>query len=356
VLLWVVWLVVPEIHSGQWGAQPLARWDLEEEDGFWLRDPNQQWVIFPNVDRHAAEISGLGLTFAPSGGDLPLAVLWRSAGEETEHSTALAHPLSRSWTYVDLSGEPNWIGEIDVLGVRSLHDGPLQLSSVTLEVPGVWAGLTRAWRSFWVNEIFDESAVNFRDGSRILAIGFSAAAAVVVLAFLLVKLVQAAGARQLDWRSLCILAFGAWVVLDLRFTCDLVANARVDRDRYPSFGVADAVVSTDPYVPFAELVAAVERHVPASAKLAFLTDHWTYLIKSPYVFFPRQVIKRKKNLKRQADYIVVFLKDRASYLDRLQVLTVDGEKVVARRIAEVEDGGSIFEVIKPNRGGGRRAH
>jgi hypothetical protein len=146
------------------------------------------------------------------------------------------------------------------------------------------------------------------------------------------------------------------VVLDLRFTCDLMANARVDRVRYPSFGVADAVVSTDPYTPFAELVAAVETHVPADAVLAFLTDHWTYLIKSPYVFFPRQVVKGRKNLKRRADYIVVFLKDRAAYVERSQQLTVDEEKVVAKQIAKIDDVGAIYEVVEPSRRVGRRAH
>jgi hypothetical protein len=229
----------------------------------------------------------------------------------------------------------------------------MQLSAVTLEVSGVWAGLRRAWHGFWVNEIFDDSAVNFRDGSRILTMGFSTLVAVGVVAFLSVKLLQGARSRRLDWRSLSVLALGGWLVLDLRFTYDLVANARVDRLRYPSFAVADAVVSTDPYTPFAELVSAVEAHVPANAKIAFLTDHWTYLIKAPFVFFPRQVVKRKKNLKRQADYVVLFLKDDASYLDRVRLLSVEGEKVVARPIAQVEDVGTVYEVIKPNPQPGR---
>jgi hypothetical protein len=64
-------------------------------------------------------------------------------------------------------------------------------------------------------------------------------------------------------------------------------------------------------------------------------------------------VKRKKNLKRQADYVVLFLKDDASYLDRVRLLSVEGEKVVARPIAQVEDVGTVYEVIKPNPQPGR---
>lgn len=354
VLLGLVWLAIPGIRDAEWGGPPLARWNLER-DGFWLRDPYDRWIIFPGVDLQASQVSGLGLSFDAVGGDLPLAVVWRRAGDETEYSKALAHSLSRSWTYVDLSEEPNWVGEIDALGLRSLHDGPMQLKSVTLEVPGVSATLTRAWRSFWVPEIFDESAVNFRDGTRILTMGFAAALGFIVLAFLAVRIVQGGAIQRLDWRSLCIFAFGGWIVLDLRFTYDLAANAMVDRARYPSFGVADAVVSTDPYKPFADLVTAVEAHVPADARVAYLSDHWTYLIKGPFVFFPRQIFKRKKHLNRNIDYVVVFLKEGVSYLDRSHSLTIEGEKISAERIAQLDDNvGSIYRVIRRKRGGGRR--
>ena len=341
-VIWVLWLAAHGLGARQLGVAPIAQWDLAASATPWRVNPDHGWAVFGGalaVDRSP----GVSVTFEPRfGGSVVVAAMWRQAGDADWHWVRFAHPLSQQWAYLDLSAEPSWTGTVHDLAIATDGGFPLTIRAVALEARGPMAEVSRAWRSFVVAELFDQFSINFLYGAQVNQVTWSVPIMLALALFALLQLVVARRRRQpLDWSSLIALALAAWVVLDLRFTADLAANARADVTRFPVIANADAVVANDDPL-FAELVDAVRRAVPEHATIALYTDADAYMNKAQYVLFPR-IVANWSGRKLPPLYAMLYHRpirfDAASGL-----LTLAGAPQPARLIARPADDAAVFEM------------
>ena len=346
---WLAYLALPGFGSARLGAQPIADWDLTAS-GPWRSDPARGWASYIGDPLSADAAAGISVSIVPQPGLVQLAVMWQRAGESKWSGRQYRIEQARSWLYFGLARVPEWRGQISALRVATVGGEPLTVRRVTVEAAGPVAELSRAWRGFLVPELIEEHSPNFLMGAQVRGVGWALPVTLTLLAFVLVTLGHAAARRRAaDWRTLAGVALAGWILLDLRFSGDLLANARIDMTRFGSLGTADVVGAThDP--TYAALVQAVATQVPAHAALLFVTDDPGFMIRSQFVFFPHPVANWYHDWHGPAaEYLVAFRTQRVQFDAPRGLLTLsDGTAVPTRLVAQAGDG--AFVVALPRSG------
>jgi len=345
--VYLLWLIAPGVVAGRWRSPPLRIWNEQSDGATWVRNRDEGWVYALTEAFDAAASPGLALRIEPThGGQAVLEVQWRAFGEEAWHSHRFVCELGRTYGFYRLDADPGWVGEVSELAVRILERPAPEILALAVESRGVEASLRRAWDGFRTVEIFGDTAINTLSGTRVAGLGLSAVLSLALLAYLVPTLAAARRDSARAWRAFFTVALGAWCVLDLRFSADLVANARVDWARFPLLADADALVRGGP-PEYTALVDAVREHVPESARTVFLTDDPGFLIRAKYVFYPRPAGQTGKRARiTDNDYFVLFRDSGSRFDAATRTLRLrDGRDVPVRLIATT-DGGAIYAARK----------
>ncbi len=341
---------LPELLTARrWHAGPLAVFASDSLDAAWQSqgDSGATHVVWPF---DAVDAIGVGVEIEPrDGGEVLIGIRWRRSGEDDWYFHAQPHNVGRSRLIFRLDGDDSWSGEIAELTVSPLHDVPLEVRTLRIEAAGPLAALERLWFELAGAETYRQSSLNWLGGMRVGAVDWSWWMALIWLAHCGWRLALAGGRLAArDWQAIAGLALLLWVAADIRFTANLVTAAVHDLKRFPSLlsaEAADGVVSTgDPL--YRDLVRQVRERVPPDAKLGFVTADPSLLIRSRYVFYPRQVVHPPRRwIAVRPEYVALLGNDQVRYLPDREVLRW-GQfgRLPVRPIASLGDRAGIFQV------------
>lgn len=297
----------------------------------------------------AVDAIGVGVEIEPrDGGEALIGIRWRRSGEDDWYFYAQPHNLGRSRLIFRLDGDESWSGEIAELAVSPLHDVALKFRALRVEAAGPLAALERLWFELAAVETYRQSSLNWLGGMRVGGVDWSWWMALVWLAYCGWRLASTGGRLAArDWQAIAARALLLWVAADIRFTANLLFAAVDDVARFPSplsAESADGVVATaDPL--YREVVRQVRDHVPPDAKLGFVTADPSLLIRSRYVFYPRQVVHPPRRwIAERPEYVALLGDDQIRYLPDREVLRW-GQfgRLPVRPIARLGDRAGLFQ-------------
>ncbi len=291
------------------GAAPLAVWEDDSLDVTWQRDPEDRWVYAVHEGFDAGNSPGVWLDLEPAReGQVQVEFRWRRGDVDQWNQTLVFHRVVRDRLYFDLSEHPDWSGVVGQLGARVLHDADFRVRRIVVEGHGAVAGLHRAMRELFSGEVYGaQQTVNLLMGPTLLGVSLTFWVGVTLALLLLFEVLVSRLARQpIRTRRLVVAVGLGWLLIDLRFSMDLFANAMDDFRRFPTVAAADA--SAQGYGPqLREVVESVRTHVPPDASMAMLSDYPFDVIRSKYLFYPRRLVgPLRTHTRRRPEYILIY--------------------------------------------------
>lgn len=190
--------------------------------------------------------------------EISVRFLWQQAG--TADSEGLrAMPFGPAGSYARLDGDPNWGGTLFELGV--VLEGPLDsqamIEAIELYVDSAWIRVRWHLSSWLSPEPWSLRSINSLalDPEAGIPLSLAVLAGALVAAILFLLLTRGAGRRSRLCGLAAILAL-SWLVLDLRWTIDQAAQARLTWQGFAGKDVEERVLS-EPYGPIVDLARSI---------------------------------------------------------------------------------------------------
>ena len=329
-------------------------------DALVVTAPDPAGVTLVNVvtDFRSADYPAIAWRVDGLAPDADVQLLWRTDVQPNKLQGARVRVEDRRAVVTTVAGEAGWIGRVTGLAL-AIH-GPLAQPVVIagvvakpMGVPGLVRDRLHDWFAF---EPWNGASINTIAGGEdyqafplpvLLALAVGLAGLVVVIA----SRVRPAlfGARAPLFVALFFLC--AWVVLDARWTWNLVRQERATAARYAGKDARDkhlANEDADLYA-FVDRALAVLPKIPVRIFIASDADYFrgraAYHLYPHRVFFdPRSNRLPEARELRRGDWLLVY-RQRGIQFDRAQgKVRWDGGQIVDAELKLVEPGAALFEI------------
>ena len=329
-------------------------------DALVVTAPDPAGVTLVNVvtDFRSADYPAIAWRVDGLAPDADVQLLWRTDVQPNKLQGARVRVEDRRAVVTTVAGEAGWIGRVTGLAL-AIH-GPLAQPVVIagvvakpMGVPGLVRDRLHDWFAF---EPWNGASINTIAGGEdyqafplpvLLALAVGLAGLVVVIA----SRVRPAlfGARAPLFVALFFLC--AWVVLDARWTWNLVRQERATAARYAGKDARDkhlANEDADLYA-FVDRALAVLPKIPVRIFIASDADYFrgraAYHLYPHRVFFdPRSNRLPEARELHRGDWLLVY-RQRGIQFDRAQgKVRWDGGQIVDAELKLVEPGAALFEI------------
>jgi len=329
-------------------------------DALVVTAPDPAGVTLVNVvtDFRSADYPAIAWRVDGLAPDADVQLLWRTDVQPNKLQGARVRVEDRRAVVTTVAGEAGWIGRVTglALAIHGPLAQPVVIAAVVAKpmgVPGLVRDRLHDWFAF---EPWNGASINTIAGGEdyqafplpvLLALAVGLAGLVVVIA----SRVRPAlfGARAPLFVALFFLC--AWVVLDARWTWNLVRQERATAARYAGKDARDkhlANEDADLYA-FVDRALAVLPKIPVRIFIASDADYFrgraAYHLYPHRVFFdPRSNRLPEARELRRGDWLLVY-RQRGIQFDRAQgKVRWDGGQIVDAELKLVEPGAALFEI------------
>ncbi|MDE2004630.1 MAG: hypothetical protein KGJ25_13990 [Betaproteobacteria bacterium] len=290
--------------------------------------------------------------------DVHAALLWRTDVEPSRLNTLAISIESGQPAPVDLRNDSHWIGRIKGLAL-ALH-GPLAnavtVRGVIARPASVMETLVDRFREWTMYTPWNGSSINTVTGgadSQGLPLPLLLAAAIVLAAgpLFVIARHRAAATRAATGAAVIAITLGAWLVLDLRWSAQLLRQVGETAQQYAGKDWRERHLAADDGALFA-FIDKVRSLLPDRQVRVFVVADADYLRARavyhlyPYNawYVPAQNLLPPVDRLHPGDWIVVYQRRGVQYDAAARRLRWDGGATVAADLKLADHGGALFEV------------
>ena len=313
-------------------------------------------VISVTTDLRSSDYPALAWIAIDIPTDAEAFVLWQTDYAVGAVNTVALRIESGRIMTVSMKGQAKWIGRIKglALAVRYSSKQPFRVRGVVAKTLGAAEMLrdrSREWTAF---EEWTGASINtVNGGADIQDLPLPAlVAAAIVLAALLTAALQFIHPAVLGARFGIVLAgifLAGWLILDARWTWNLVRQASVTTRQYAGKPMRERILSDDdgPLYAFIEKARTI---LPAQPARIFIVSDAHYLRgRAAYHLYPNNVFFLPLNNDMPAasqlkpgDWLVAYQRRGVQYNSAQQQLRWDTNQTVAAELKLLDPGGALF--------------
>jgi hypothetical protein len=282
-------------------------------------------------------------------------LLWRSDYAPAKLNSIRMSIASGRLLPVSLAGNPDWLGRITglALTIRGPFPQPVRIRGVAARPMGAWelaSDRVHEWLAFegWtgtsINTVTGGADVQDLPLPALLAAG-------IALAALAWFAIGRWGPVPLPPSVLALLFVVGWLVLDSRWTWDLVRQVRITAETYAGkdWRARHMAAEDGPLFAFIENVRA--KLPPHPARVYMAADAHYFRSRGAYHLYPHNVFMDPYrntiplgSQMRSGDYLVVYQRRGVQFDAGAQRLRWDGGEPIAAEALLIEPGAALFRI------------
>ncbi len=290
--------------------------------------------------------------------DVKAALLWRTDVEPARLNTLPLAIASGQPIPVDLRDNPHWIGRIKGLAL-ALHGpltNPVAVRGVIARPGNAVETLGDRFREWTMFAPWSGSSINTVTGgadSQDLPLPLLLASAIALAAgpLFVIARRRVAAARAATAAAVIAVTLGAWLVLDLRWTAQLLRQVGKTAQQYAGKDWRERHLAADDGALFAFIDKARSVLPDRHARVFVVADADYFRARAVYHLYPynawyvpaHNMLPPVDRL-HQGDWIVVYRRQGVHYDAAAHRLHWDGGETVAAELKLAGDGGALFEV------------
>lgn len=312
-------------------------------------------LVALNTDFRSRDYRAIAWIAADVPEDADVRLLWRTDYAPTRLNSAPVEIAAGRLRPLTLAGDPAWVGRVSglALSVRGALPQPIRIRSVVAKPLGAAEVLGDRFREWTGFEGWSGASITSVTGGADLqslplpALLFAAIALASSVGFVAMR-GRARAALPLLFASMFV---AAWMLLDVRWTWDLVRQVRETGERYAGKDWRERHLAAEDGPLFAFVDKAKAKLPATPARVFVAADAQYFRSRGAYHLYPHNVwfdpYANKlppANVLRPGDYVAAYQRRGMQFDPGAQRLRWDGGPPVDAELLLAESGGALFRI------------